>query len=171
MSHLLRPCPRRGPRFGVSLHGIRAAVEQQFYQFDASPPACPTEWSAFEKVVADIESRASVQERGRKANAFLRRNVFARSRHAMQDCQAESQSPFVSDSSAEIRITTLQDQAEASEIGTAVPVGVVPHRRPVVPDPQRLLKDMKPPYIAARAVHALERHPHDLRIAATCRPP
>src|SRR5262249_33330995 len=145
MSHLLRPCPRRGPRFGVSLHGIRAAVEQQFYQFDAPPRACQPEWGVFEMLAGDIESRAGARERGRKANAFLRRNVFARSRHAMQDCQAESQSPFVSDSSAEIRITTLQDQAEPSEIGTAVPLGVLPHRRPVGPHPQRLLKDMKPP--------------------------
>src|SRR5262249_42117859 len=105
----LRPRPRRRPWFGVRFDRICAALDQQLYQFDASPPARPTERRAFEQVVADIEPRAGVQERGRKADAFLRRNVFARSSHAMQDCQAESQSPFLFDSSAEIRVTTLQD--------------------------------------------------------------
>src|SRR5512142_2990081 len=60
--HLLSPCKRSGPRLRVRLNRIGAARDEQFRHFDASPPACPSEWCALEKLVTNVETSAGIEQ-------------------------------------------------------------------------------------------------------------
>ena len=73
-------CPRawRCPGFGCGLDRIGASIEQELHQLDASPAAGPPERRAFQQVVADVEPRAGVEQRGRKGDPLGRRQCPSR---------------------------------------------------------------------------------------------
>ena len=87
----------------------------------------------------------------------------------MEDGEAELGA--VGDSSTDVRIAALQNQANADSIGGGVPVspGPPPPPGPTIPTPHRLFEDGKPAGIVARPVDVLEGQSHDLRITATRR--
>src|SRR5262245_57226338 len=85
----LRPRVWSRPRLRVRFNRVRASFEQQFYQFNPAPSACPAERSASQQIVAKIEAGACIEESCREGDALFRHHVFARPGDAMQDRQSE----------------------------------------------------------------------------------
>ena len=168
MVHLSGPRLWRRPWVGVGLHRVGSARQEQLHQFDTAPPTGPPEWRALEQVVTQAEASTRIEDQGGESHALVG-GWLAQSGNAVEDGEAELGA--VGDSSTDVRIAALQNQAKADSIGGGVPVspGPPPPPGPTIPTPHRLFEDGKPAGIVARPVDVLEGQSHDLRITATRR--
>ena len=110
------PRRRRGPWLGVGFDRIRAAVEEQLHERQLSPAARPPERRALQQVIANVEPRAAVKDRGCEGHSLFRCHVSARDDVVQR---RQSKLLLVCRTSAQVGIAAFEQQAKAREIGIA----------------------------------------------------
>ena len=69
--HFFSPCARSCPRLRVRLDRVGAARQQQFDDLDSSPPTGPSERCAVEQRIADVETRARIEQNRGELNTHV----------------------------------------------------------------------------------------------------
>src|SRR4051812_44529340 len=90
MAFLFGPGEWRGPRLGVRLDRVRAAVDEEADQLFATPTAGPAEGRTLEEVVTKVQARAGVECGGGEGSTLRRSCVIAHGHDCVEERGPES---------------------------------------------------------------------------------